>query len=142
MIYIDTSSLLKLFLTDAHSVLVDLAISAETAVMVSYLTELEARVQIKALHLGGAISEARALRVRSGLTETLTRDPFVRKNLAGSVFRTALVQHEMATVHCRTLDRLHLAAMEELGLKRLMTHDMRQAEAARELGYEVVSPGL
>lgn len=35
-----------------------------------------------------------------------------------------------------------LAAMEELGIKRLMTHDLRQVEAARELGYAVDSPGL
>jgi hypothetical protein len=41
----------------------------------------------------------------------------------------------------RTLDRLHLAAMEELGLHRLMTHDVPQAEAARVLGYAVLSPG-
>jgi len=31
--------------------------------------------------------------------------------------------------------------MEELGVRRLMTHDGTQAEAARELGYEVVTPG-
>jgi hypothetical protein len=36
---------------------------------------------------------------------------------------------------------LHLAAMEELGLKRLMTHDVRQAQAAAEAGFEVVRPG-
>lgn len=44
--------------------------------------------------------------------------------------------------HCLSLDRLHLAAMAELGVKRLMTHDGRQAEAARELGYEVEMPGV
>ena len=32
--------------------------------------------------------------------------------------------------------------MEELQISRLMTHDARQAEAVRELGYEVISPGL
>ena len=36
---------------------------------------------------------------------------------------------------------LHLAAMEERGLKRLMTHDVRQARAAVEAGLEVVHPG-
>jgi predicted nucleic acid-binding protein len=45
--------------------------------------------------------------------------------------KTALEQHEAATAHGRSLDRLHLAAMEELGVRRLMTHDARQAEAAR-----------
>jgi hypothetical protein len=30
--------------------------------------------------------------------------------------------------------------MEELGLKRLMTHDVRQARAAAAAGFEVVFP--
>jgi len=40
--------------------------------------------------------------------------------------------------HCGTLDRLHLAAMELLGVSRLLTHDARQAQAARGLGFEVL----
>jgi hypothetical protein len=40
--------------------------------------------------------------------------------------------------HCGTLDRLHLAAMELLGISRLLTHDNCQAQAARGLGFEVV----
>lgn len=36
----------------------------------------------------------------------------------------------------------HSVAVEELGVGRLMTHDRRQADAARELGYEVVMPGV
>ncbi|NQX01840.1 hypothetical protein HQ447_14385 [bacterium] len=68
--------------------------------------------------------------------------PFTVATLTGDVFRAALAQHLSTTVHCRSLDRLHLAAMEELKITRLMTHDTRQAEAARELGYQVTSPGL
>jgi predicted nucleic acid-binding protein len=51
--------------------------------------------------------------------------------------RTALARR----VHCRTLDRLHLAAMEELSLRRLMTTDTAQAAGGKALGFEVVSPG-
>jgi hypothetical protein len=32
--------------------------------------------------------------------------------------------------------------MSELGLRRLLTNDSKQAAAARALGYDVVSPGL
>ena len=73
MIYVDTSNLLKLFLTDAHSLQVDLAISKERAVAVSSLTELEAYIQIKALRLGGKISQAKARRIGEGLRLTLTK---------------------------------------------------------------------
>lgn len=58
------------------------------------------------------------------------------------VFQTAVGQHQKTLTRCRTLDRLHLATVQELGITRLMTHDLRQTEAARELGYEVTSPGL
>lgn len=44
------------------------------------------------------------------------------------------------SVHCRTLDRLHLATMEALGLRRLLTNDVLQARAARALGFEVRTP--
>jgi predicted nucleic acid-binding protein len=60
----------------------------------------------------------------------------------GSVFSTAMRQDRTARrIHCRTLDRLHLAAMEELGLRRLMTNDAAEAAGAKALGFEVVGPG-
>ena len=142
MTYLDTSSLLKLFIRDEHSEAVISAIQNETAVVVSPLTELEAFVQLRALHLGGSMGSARYLRMCQRLTEMMAGQPFLLRSLVSRVFSTALSQHAQSSIHCRSLDRLHLAAMEELGLRRLMTHDGRQAEAAREMGYEVVMPGL
>lgn len=141
MIYIDTSSLLKLFIVDRQSDAVDAAIKTETAVVISLLTQLEASVQLKAYHLGGGMSHPRYLRMRQGFAQTIAKSPFVSRLLASNVFSAAIDQHEKSTIHCRSLDRLHLAAMEEFGITRLMTHDARQAEAARDLGFEVVSPG-
>ena len=42
--------------------------------------------------------------------------------------------------HCRSLDRLRLAAMQELKISRLMTHDETQAKAASEAGFEILCP--
>jgi predicted nucleic acid-binding protein len=62
--------------------------------------------------------------------------------LPGTVFQTALRQHRNSRdAHCRVVDRLHLAAMEELKVSRLMTHDEGQAKAAIEAGFKVVHPG-
>ena len=62
--------------------------------------------------------------------------------MSGSVFQTAQRKERKARrIHCRTLDRLHLAAMEELGLRRLMTNDSAEAAGAKALGFAVVSPG-
>ncbi len=41
---------------------------------------------------------------------------------------------------CPTLDRLHLAAMQSLELRHLLTNDDAQARAARALGFSVVVP--
>lgn len=142
MIYIDTSSLLKLFILDEQLRAVTLAIYRESAVVVSPLTELESFVQLKGIHLGGGMGATRYARMHQLLTNTLENDPFVKRALVSRIFSAAIAQHTATSVHCRSLDRLHLAAMAELRITRLMTNDTRQAAAARELGYEVVSPGL
>lgn len=133
---------MKLFILDEHLRDVTLAIYRESAVVLSPLTELESFVQLKGIHLGGGMGAARYARTLERLGETLANDPLVKHPLVNRIFSAAIAQHVVSSVHCRSLDRLHLAAMEELGIRRLMTHDVRQAEAARELGYEVVMPGL
>ncbi len=50
------------------------------------------------------------------------------------------VRPERGALHCRTLDRLHLAVMEMLGLRRILTNDAAQGRAAVVLGYEVLTP--
>ena len=142
MIYIDTSSLLKLLITDEHSIAVEEATAVEVIVVVSSLAELEANIQIRGLSRSGNLRPGQLNRVVEDLMEILSNNPFTCRKLKGTVFTYAIRQHQESTVHCRSLDRLHLAAMEELGVRRLMTHDGRQAEAARELGYEVVMPGV
>ena len=142
MLYIDTSSLLKLLLPETESPAVQAAVAAEDRIVLSTLTELETEVQLRAAWLGGRFTRSRY----RGLTERLRlmsqRDPFMIRPLPGTIFQVALRQHrERQEPHVRTLDRLHLAAMEELGLRRLMTHDVPQAGAARALGYAVLSPG-
>lgn len=116
--------------------------ATEDRVVLSTLVELETEVQLRAAWLGGRFTRSRY----RGLTERLhllsRQDPFMIRPLPGTIFQVALRQHrERPGPHVRTLDRLHLAGMEELGLRRLMTHDVPQAEAARALGYAVLSPG-
>ena len=134
--------MLKLLLPEPESPAVQAAVALEDRVVVSTLVELEAEVQLRAAWLGGRFTRTRY----RGLTERLRllrrRDPFTLRPLPGTLFQTAFRQHrERQGPHVRTLDRLHLAAMEELGLRRLMTHDTPQAEAARAVGYAVLSPG-
>ncbi len=142
MIYADTSCLLKVLRPEPLSEAVWNAINEETSVVVSVLAELETLVQLKADWTGGILTrnQWRQAGTRFGLLRN--QAPFDFRALPATVFRTALRQHRNSgDTHCRSLDRLHLAAMEELKVARLMTHDEGQAKAATAAGFQVVRPG-
>lgn len=142
MIYLDTSCLLKLLREEAESAAVRYAVEAESEVVVSSLAELETEVQLKAAALGGEIRTSQRRQYQARLAAMRNFDPFHFRYLPAAVFATALRQHRHPqAIHCRSLDRLHLAAMEELKLRRLMTLDELQAKVARALDFEVVRPG-
>lgn len=130
-----------MIITDQDSCAVEAAIERESIVVISPLTELEISVQLRGRRLGGLYSNKRYINTCNWVDRTISNAPFVRRDLASRVFSLAMEQNAVTQVHCRSLDRLHLAAMAELGVKRLMTHDVRQADGARELGYEVEMPG-
>jgi predicted nucleic acid-binding protein len=142
VIYIDTSCLLKLLRTELSSADVRKAIAMETEVVVSVLAELETLVQLKADWTGGRFTRPQWRKLEAELALLRNQPPFEFRALPSAVFQAALRQHRNSgDWHCRSLDRLHLAAMEELQVSRLMTHDEGQAKAALEAGFEVVRPG-
>lgn len=141
-VYLDTSCLLKLLLLEPESESVRQAIAGENEVVVSALTRLEAEVTLRAGYLGGRHGARQWGAYREKLTELFGLAPFRASGLGGGVFETAIRQNRKSgKTHCRSLDRLHLAAMQELGLQCLMTHDEDQAAAAQALGYRVDRPG-
>jgi predicted nucleic acid-binding protein len=141
MIYIDSSCLLMLILVEPGSEAVSAAIAKEDTVIVSGLTELEALVELKGRFMGGEYNFAKWRRLELELHVLRNHEPFVFRPVPNGVWDVAFRQHRNARdLHCRTLDRLHLAAAEKFGLTRIMTRDAAQAKAAEELGFEVVSP--
>ena len=141
MIYIDTSCLLKLLRDEPESAAVRAAVSTEDIVTVSALTELETEVQLKAFAVGGEIRLSQWRQYQAQLAGMRNFDPFHFHHLAGAVFQTALRQHRHPeAAYCRSVDRLHLAAMAELKQETLMTLDQSQAEAAEALGFDVIMP--
>lgn len=142
MLYIDSSSLLKLLWNEPETAAVIDAVAAEDTVLVSALTEVETQIQLKAAWLGGDYTLPHLRRLEAQLAVLRNHPPYLFRALPGVLFQTALRQHRNADkTHCCTLDRLHLAAMEELKAKRLMTNDDTQAQAAAALGFEVICPG-
>ena len=108
--------------------------------MISTLAELETEVQLRGKWLSGAVTKSRYAAYRLRFSTFRDTAPFEFHQLSGRVFQSAIKQHLSGRAHCRSLDRLHLAAMDELGVDRLMTNDSRQGEAAHAMGYEVVCP--
>jgi predicted nucleic acid-binding protein len=142
MIYTDTSCLLKVLRREPLSDSVWRAIQEESSVVVSALAELETLVQLKAVWASGSLTRDQWRQVEAKFGHLRNQPPFEFRPLPARIFQTALRQHRNSGgVHCRSLDRLHLAAMEELNISRLMTHDESQARAAREAGFQVVRPG-
>ena len=142
MIYLDTSCLLKLLREEPESVHVRNAVNSEDVVIVSSLTELETEVQLKSAAVGGEIRRSQWRQFQARLVGMRNFDPFHFRHLPAAVFQTALRQHRHPdAAYCRSLDRLHLSAMEELNQTRLMTLDEMQAVAAEALGHEVIRPG-
>jgi uncharacterized protein with PIN domain len=141
MIYLDTSSLLKLLAAEPESPAVQAAVRVEPEAVISPLSELETLVQLRAMWLGGELSARQRNQILARFEAMRQEDPFSFPQISGATFSPALRQHKTAgRVHCRGFDRLHLAAMEELAINRLMTNDSSQAEAAKALGFEVVIP--
>jgi predicted nucleic acid-binding protein len=142
MIYLDTSCLLKLLRSEPESPDVRTAVEKEDVVVVSSLAELETEVHLKGAVLSGEIGKAQWRQYQAKLVAMRNFDPFHYRYLPAAVFSTALRQHRHPqSVYCRSLVRLHVAAMEELNLNRLMTLDETQAEVASGLNYKVIRPG-
>jgi predicted nucleic acid-binding protein len=142
VIYLDTSCLLKVVRIEDASNAVGSAIDREREVIVSALAELEALVQLKARYLAGEYTLPGLRRLEFQLHALRHEEPFVFRNVpVTGVWDTAFRQHRNSgKTICHTLDRLHLAIAESLGVTRIMTHDIAQAKAAEELGFEVVQP--
>ncbi len=142
MIYLDTSCPLKLLREEPESADVRNAVDAEAGVVVSSPAELEAEVQLKTAAMGGDIRQSQWRQLQARLMAMRNFDPFHFRPLPSADFSTGLRRHRHPqAAHCRTLDRLHLAVMEELKLTRIMTLVDAQSRVALALHYNVVQPG-
>jgi predicted nucleic acid-binding protein len=138
-LYLDTSCLVKLVRSEPESAEVARVAQGEAEVVISPLAMLELELLVEAGRLAGSLSNARANKIRLELAMLLAQPPFVLRPAQADVVAIAIRQAKSGA-YCRTLDRLHLATMEALGIKRLLTNDNQQATAARALGFGVVLP--
>jgi predicted nucleic acid-binding protein len=138
-LYLDTSCLLKLFILEPDSAGVVAVLAEEARVVVSELARLEAETQLRARLRGGHLTKARHRRLEAELSRVLSLSPFELVAFPGDGLDRARHLGRTSRVHCRTLDLLHVAMMDLLGVRRLLTNDRSQAALASALGWSVIT---
>ena len=129
--YVDSSALIKLYVDEADSDDAQRLLDADPVLVTAWVTLVEVRRNIARLLSGSALTRAR---------ESCERDfdAMALVNLDERGWRRAADIAE--TLGVRSLDALHLAAAQQLQIPDLLfcTFDLRQGQAARQLGLRVV----
>ncbi len=139
-LYADTSVLLKLFFVEPESIRTSQIVAGEAQIVISSLARLEAIVQVHRRVAAGKIRRQVGVRLLAQIEARLHASPFDLRECPPGLIKVAEEQAATWKAYCPTLDRLHLAAMQLLQLRRLLTNDDTQAAAARALGFEVILP--
>jgi len=141
-LYLDTSCFLKLFFPEPETSRVLELAGREEQIVVSTLARLEVLVQVQARVATRLLSARAATALIARMDGVLRRKPYELVACPPGIIEIAesQIRPVAKSTYCRTLDRLHLATMQGLGLRRLLTNDDVQARAARVLRFEVGSP--
>ncbi len=127
--YVDSSALLKRYVDEADSHRADTLLASDTELTTARHTIVEVRRNLTRLLTGTALADA-------------------RRSFAADLAAFAIVELDADTCElaaevaeqtgARTLDALHLGAARRLGASiTFVTFDIRQAQAARSVGFRV-----
>lgn len=130
-LYVDTSALLKRYVDEADSDVAERHLLSDLVWVTARHSFVEVRRNLARLLTGAALTKARRY-----FDADWSRTHVVE--LDGQTCELAATLAEVSGV--RTLDALHLAALQRVGGGRipLLTFDVRQAQAARALGITVL----
>jgi predicted nucleic acid-binding protein len=138
MIYLDTSALLKRYITEPESDAFDEFFLAHLPHAISRLTFVEMRCALARRRRAGEILPQLEQAAMEELRNDMQDGALVLHALAdGHVAAAYHLIGEVADIPLRTLDAIHLAIARELGAKGFASADFKQAEAAGRLGFSV-----
>lgn len=124
--YLDSSAAVKLVVDEPESAALVRWVNNHPEIVGTLLLETEVRRAARRV----GVSQSSVTEMLEGVT---------LHDLTPGTFREA---GALPGDHLRSLDALHLAAALRLGCRSVVTYDERMAAAARELGFDVVSPGV
>jgi predicted nucleic acid-binding protein len=130
-LYVDSSALLKRYVDEPDSEACDTILRSEQILVTGRHTIVEVRRNLARL-----VGPAELGEVKSQFEQDLAAFSLVE--LDAETCETAAAIAEATSV--RTLDALHLASAQRVGGTALpvLTYDIRQAQAARSLGFVVL----
>lgn len=129
-LYVDSSALLKRYIDEADSDRAEALLGSDTQLVTGRHTIVEVRRNLARL-----LTAADAVTARADFARDLSSFALVELDPA-TVELAATIAEETGV---RTLDSLHLGAARRLGPTiTFLTFDVRQAQAARDLGLTVV----
>jgi predicted nucleic acid-binding protein len=135
-VYLDTSALAKLYLSEARSDELEAALLGRRDLIVSDLALSELTSTVARCAREGEMTPAAATRVYRRALRDVTTGEFLRAELTGSVHREAerLLLGLGGRVALRAADALHLALAATQGARVLITFDQRMRTAVDVLG--------
>jgi predicted nucleic acid-binding protein len=127
--YVDTSALLKRYVEEADSVVADELMAGDPELVTGRHTIVEVR-----RNLARVLEPTAATAARAAFAEDLRAFALVELDAATCELAATIAEQ----TGVRTLDALHLGAARRLGTTvTFVTFDVRQATAARALGFIV-----
>jgi hypothetical protein len=127
--YADTSALVKLLIAEA-----------ESSPLAEYLTGVEDRTTSSELSIAEVLRTVARAGVDAAAAGLLLRQLDLLTVDEAGLWRAGRLPSPAGTF-LRTADAIHLVAAMELGESAFLTYDRRQAQAAAERGFTVISPG-
>jgi len=130
-LYVDSSALLKRYVDEPDSDLVEELLRSDPDLITARHTVIEIRRNLARL-----LADRELSRIRAAFDDDLAA--FALVELDATTCESAAAIAEVTGV--RTLDALHLAAAQRVGGTAIpfCTFDVRQAQAARSLGFSVI----
>lgn len=130
-LYVDSSALLKRYVDEPDSAAADELLRSDPSLLTARHTVVEVR-----RNLVRVLAERDAGEARSAFMRDLEAVSLIELDAGTCEMAAAIAE----VTGVRTLDALHLAAAQRAGGAALpfLTFDIRQAQAARALGFTVV----
>ena len=137
-VYVDTSTLIKWYISEPYSDEVEAFLTGDIQPVLSSLAMLEWDCTMRRRERAGSFDVHYRLLAEREFATQLAEGLFLQADINRQVFDLAreLIRH-VEPIHLRAMDALHLASASSLGISRLATSDRILAEAARKLGMTI-----